>query len=57
MVRVRIGRSYLAHSRGVQQGPLAQYQDEYKRTMQAWADYLDGLKVGSKVVAIGRRAG
>jgi len=25
--------------------------------MQAWADYLDGLRAGGKVVAIGRKAG
>lgn len=35
----------------------AQYLDERKRMMQAWATYLDGLKAGGKVVAIGRRAG
>ena len=35
----------------------AQYLDERKRMMQAWADYLDGLRVGCKVVAIGRRGG
>lgn len=34
----------------------AQYLDERKRMMQAWADYLDGLKAGGKVVAIGRRS-
>ncbi|WP_109125919.1 tyrosine-type recombinase/integrase [Dyella sp. C11] len=30
----------------------AQYLDERKRMMQAWADYLDGLRAGGKVVAI-----
>jgi integrase len=35
----------------------AQYLDERKRMMQAWADYLDGLKAGGKVVAINRRTG
>jgi integrase len=35
----------------------AQYLDERKRMMQAWADYLDGLKAGGKVVAIGRKVG
>jgi integrase len=34
----------------------AQYLDERKRMMQAWADYLDGLKAGGKVVAINRKA-
>lgn len=29
-----------------------QYLDERKRMMQAWADYLAGLKAGGKVVAI-----
>ncbi|WP_074546796.1 tyrosine-type recombinase/integrase [Dyella sp. AtDHG13] len=33
----------------------AQYLDERKRMMQAWADYLDGLRAGGKVVAIGRK--
>ncbi len=35
----------------------AQYLDERTRMMQAWADYLDGLKAGGKVVAINRKAG
>ncbi|MGS1119104.1 tyrosine-type recombinase/integrase [Rhodanobacter sp. UC4436_H3] len=35
----------------------AQYLDERTRMMQAWADYLDGLKAGGKVVAIKRKAG
>ena len=30
----------------------AQYLDERKRTMQAWADYLDGLRAGAQVVPI-----
>jgi integrase len=36
----------------------AQYLEERTRMMQAWADYLDGLRSGAKVVPIGhRRAG
>jgi integrase len=35
----------------------AQYLDERTRMMQAWADYLDGLKTGGKVIAINRKAG
>jgi integrase len=35
----------------------AQYLDERIRMMQAWADYLDGLRSGAKVVAIKRKAG
>lgn len=33
----------------------AQYLDERTRMMQAWADYLDGLRAGGKVIAIGRK--
>ncbi|RDI99520.1 DUF4102 domain-containing protein [Dyella solisilvae] len=33
----------------------AQYLDERKRMMQAWADYLDGLRSGAKVIAIHRK--
>jgi len=32
----------------------AQYLDERKRMMQAWADYLDGLRAGANVVPIRR---
>jgi integrase len=32
----------------------AQYMSERRRMMQAWADYLDGLKAGAKVVPIHR---
>lgn len=32
----------------------AQYLDERKRMMQAWADYLDGLRAGGQAVAIKR---
>lgn len=32
----------------------AQYLPERRRMMQSWADYLDGLAAGAKVVAIGR---
>ncbi|WP_174566990.1 integrase arm-type DNA-binding domain-containing protein [Rhodanobacter sp. B05] len=35
----------------------AQYLDERTRMMQAWADYLDGLRKGCKVFAIKRKAG
>ena len=35
----------------------AQYLDERTRMMQAWADYLDGLKNGATVVAIRRKVG
>lgn len=35
----------------------AQYLDERTRMMQAWADYLDGLRAGGKVIAIGRKTG
>lgn len=34
----------------------AQYLDERKRMMQAWADYLDGLKRGAEVIPLERRA-
>lgn len=34
----------------------AQYLDERRLMMQAWADYLDGLKRGARVVPIGGRA-
>ena len=35
----------------------AQYLDERKRMMQAWADYLHELRAGGKVVAINRKKG
>ena len=35
----------------------AQYLEERKDMMQAWADYLDGLRSGAKVVPIKRKAG
>lgn len=35
----------------------AQYLDERRRMMQAWADYLDGLRAGGDVVAFKRKAG
>jgi integrase len=35
----------------------AQYLEERTRMMQAWADYLDGLRSGAQVVAIKRKAG
>ena len=34
----------------------AQYLDERTRMMQAWADYLDGLRAGGDVVAFKRKA-
>lgn len=34
----------------------AQYLDERKRMMQAWANYLDGLRAVGKVVAIGHKS-
>lgn len=34
----------------------AQYLDERKRMMQAWADYLDGLRAGGQVVAFKSKA-
>ncbi|MCL7419790.1 MAG: tyrosine-type recombinase/integrase [Methylobacter sp.] len=34
----------------------AQYLDERRRMMQAWADYLDSLKAGADVIPIGKRA-
>jgi integrase len=33
----------------------ALYLDERKRMMAAWADYLDGLRSGAKIIAIGER--
>jgi integrase len=30
----------------------AQYLEERKRMMQAWADYLDGLRAGGRVIAL-----
>ena len=35
----------------------AQYLDERKRMMQAWADYLDALRAGGAVVPFKRKAG
>lgn len=35
----------------------AQYMEELRKMMQVWADYLDSLRVGGNVVAIGRKAG
>ena len=35
----------------------AQYLDERKRMMQAWADYLDGLRNGAAVIPIRRKTG
>ena len=34
----------------------AQHMPERKRMMQAWADYLDGLRNGAEVIPIGRTA-
>lgn len=33
----------------------AEYLDDRRKMMQAWADYLDGLKAGGEVVAIGQK--
>jgi hypothetical protein len=33
----------------------AQRLPERRKMMQAWADYLDGLRVGATVIPIGRR--
>jgi len=33
----------------------AQYMADRKKMMQAWADYLDGLRAGGKVIAIKRK--
>ncbi|MFC5741190.1 tyrosine-type recombinase/integrase [Dyella tabacisoli] len=35
----------------------AKYLEDRKRMMQAWADYLDALKIGSNVVPMHRKAG
>jgi hypothetical protein len=35
---------------------LAQYLDERRKMMQAWADYLDTLRTGANVVPIKRKA-
>jgi integrase len=34
----------------------ADYLEERRKMMQAWADYLDGLQSGGKVVALKHRA-
>jgi integrase len=34
----------------------AQYLEERRKMMQAWSDYLDGLKAGADVISIGKRA-
>jgi integrase len=34
----------------------AQYLEERRKMMQAWADYLDSLKAGADVIPIGKRA-
>jgi hypothetical protein len=33
----------------------AQRLEERRKMMQAWADYIDGLRNGAKVVSIGSR--
>ena len=35
----------------------AQYLDERRRMMQAWADYLDGLKNGAQVINFKQQRG
>lgn len=42
----RLGRAY----------NRTQFLDERRRMMQQWADYLDGLKIGAKVIPIKRVA-
>jgi integrase len=42
----RLGRAY----------NRTQFLDERRRMMQQWADYLDGLKVGAKVIPLKRTA-
>jgi len=32
------------------------YKARRRRMMQAWADYLDGLKAGAKVIPLFRKA-
>jgi integrase len=34
----------------------AKYLEERRRLMQAWADYLDGLRAGAEVVPLRKRA-
>jgi len=34
----------------------AQYLDERRKMMQAWADYLEGLKKGAEVIPFNRRS-
>lgn len=49
----------LAHAVGGVKGVYnyAQHLDIRTEMMQSWADYLDGLKAGGQVVAIGKRHG
>ena len=35
----------------------AEHLPEWRRMMQAWDDYLDGLRAGAEVVPIHRRGG
>lgn len=48
----------LAHSeRGVRaRYNRAEYMEDRRKMMQQWADYLDGLKAGAKVMPINRKA-
>jgi integrase len=45
-VRDPLGRAYNRTS----------FLDERRKMMQTWADYLDGLKAGAKVVSLKRHA-
>jgi integrase len=49
----------LAHVDGSVKGVYnaAEHLDVRKEMMQSWADYLDGLKAGGKIVSIGKRHG
>lgn len=35
----------------------AEFMPERKKMMQAWADYLEGIKVGAKIIPIRSAAG
>lgn len=48
----------LAHTDRTTRGVYnaAEYLDDRARMMQAWSDYLDGLRTGAEVISIGRKA-
>ena len=35
----------------------AEFMPERKKMMQAWADYLEGIKAGAKIIQIGSAVG